>query len=91
MQPKSVDHHLRNTPPHFVRSPSDVAKCLILAEREGATGASAAVLPVWQLRGGSARFGDLAGPVVARSVLGVGVVVVVVALLACGHNGHCNV
>jgi len=91
MQPKSVDHHFRDTPPHFMHSPSDAAKCLILVEREGAAGASAAMLPMWQLRGGSACFGDLAGPVVACSVLGVGVVVVVVVLLICGHNGHCNV
>jgi len=49
-----------------------------LAEREGAAGASAAVLPVWQLRGRSARFDDLVGPVIARvGVLGLGVMVVV--------------
>jgi len=74
-----ADRHFCDTPPHFVHSPSDVAKCLILVEREGAVGTSAAVLPMWQLRGGSARFGDLAGPVV------------VVALLAHGCDGRCNV
>ena len=58
--------------------------------KEGAVCVLATVLPMWQLRGGSAHFDDLVGPVIARNVLGVRVVVVVIALLARGRDGCCD-
>ena len=50
----------------------------------------ATVLPMWQLRGGSANFDDLVGLVIACDVLGVRMVVVVIAPLARGHDGCCD-
>ena len=46
-----ANHHFCNTPPHFVRSPGDAAKCIFLAEMRGLLCALATMLPEGQCKG----------------------------------------